>query len=411
MHAPTIRYQTATTTLMAKKDQNLQEVDEFLLIDWKRVLTGQAASSARDRPWSAALAWNDPSVAQVIRAILQSANWQVTIARNGSELLNTLTESSTPPDIFILDRQILPMRAHNLVADIRAKGLNRPVVILSATNEQILEIENYNAPQPFFVSMPFRIDYLVEMLVAALGQQVDNRQHLPHTRWQLATAFGLNKAQSTLYKINISANMSNPDNIPPTHFEQIKVWSSLQQIGFDPVTLNTTDIFLKNLTHNDILLSLAERIHGMTTKLQEAGHIKDTQRLWMNAVYLNSFMAPAISDLNICMPRYCKTMTQLIDCADPNQTRGQDVFLLMELFRCMPFFMFPVVDEFIDFVTCTPQFKDSAVLIAWCTLALGMDPWKGNPSHYSSDTEGTPFILAAEKRKALEKLLNGTNRH
>ena len=199
--------------------------------------------------------------------------------------------------------------------------------------------------------------------------------------------------------------------MPPSNSENMKVWARLQQVGFGKVTIRTTGIFLKHMHHSDILLSVADRIHEMTNRLQKAGHLKGTQRLWMNAVYLNSFMAPAIPNLSRDMDRYCKTMMQLMDCADPLQNNGQDVFLLMELFRCMPLFMFPVVDEFIDYLTSNPKFKTDAVFIAWCALAEGQDPWSGIPADYASSPDRKLFTLAREKRKALESMIDQTNPH
>lgn len=395
---------------MPKQTRHLPEVDEFLIPDWERVLAGQERASVPKQPWSAILAWNEASVVKVISTLLESANWQVTSARDGDEILK-MVEYDRLPDIFIIDRQILPMRAHNLVAAMRAQGALEPVLVISAMGDEILEFENYSAPQPFFAPAPFYIDYLFEILPAALGQREGNRTYLPHTRWHLSTALGCKRARSELDQVIITADMSGPEKMPPSNHENINVWAHLQQVGFGKVTIRTTCAFLKQMNHSDILLSVADRIHEMTNQFQEAGILKGRQRLWMNAVYLNSFMAPAIPNLNKDTERYCNIMTKLMNCADPLQNNGQDVFLLMELFRCMPMFIFPVVDEFIDYLTSSPRFKINAVFIAWCALAEGCDPWNGIHADDGSSPAGNFLTRAREKRDDLESRINETNPH
>ena len=75
---------------------------------------------------------DDPSIRSTIALVLDEEGYDVIEARNGSEALSLLTPAE--PGAIILDLNMPLMDGSTFYGELRARGLQTPVVILSAVN-------------------------------------------------------------------------------------------------------------------------------------------------------------------------------------------------------------------------------------------------------------------------------------
>jgi CheY-like chemotaxis protein len=75
---------------------------------------------------------DDVALARMLRVLLVSEGYEVTVAGNGLEALEYLKESSA--SLILLDLQMPVMDGRSFFQELRSKGDNTPVIILSAYN-------------------------------------------------------------------------------------------------------------------------------------------------------------------------------------------------------------------------------------------------------------------------------------
>lgn len=75
---------------------------------------------------------DDPALARMLALTLRDSGFDVTAARNGQEALSRITDDHDDPDVIILDLEMPVMDGRTFFRRLRAKGMDIPVLILSA---------------------------------------------------------------------------------------------------------------------------------------------------------------------------------------------------------------------------------------------------------------------------------------
>jgi FixJ family two-component response regulator len=112
---------------------------------------------------------DDASVCTGVQRFLRSVGWNATTFRSGVDFLASL--DGTPPDCVILDIVMPSMSGPQVLAQMRARGHDLPVVFISA--EERLDFDSLGPPtqaQVAFLHKPFDGDQLVGLINAALGR-------------------------------------------------------------------------------------------------------------------------------------------------------------------------------------------------------------------------------------------------
>jgi CheY-like chemotaxis protein len=75
-----------------------------------------------------------PSVRQVVSRLLQGQGWTVLAARDGLEALEVLHRAGPPPDLLLVDVEMLRMDGYELLATVRGQPAfaGIPVVMLTS---------------------------------------------------------------------------------------------------------------------------------------------------------------------------------------------------------------------------------------------------------------------------------------
>jgi DNA-binding response OmpR family regulator len=73
---------------------------------------------------------DDAAIARLISLTLRGDGYAVQSARDGQDALSAV--SSTPPDLIVLDLEMPVMNGRTFFRELRARGLDMPVLIVSA---------------------------------------------------------------------------------------------------------------------------------------------------------------------------------------------------------------------------------------------------------------------------------------
>jgi FixJ family two-component response regulator len=114
---------------------------------------------------------DDAAVCTGVQRFIRSVGWSATTFQSGVDFLASL--DGVMPDCVILDIVMPVMTGPQVLAQMRAKGLDVPVVFISA--EERLDLDSLG-PQSrtrvAFLHKPFDGDQLVGLITAALGRPV-----------------------------------------------------------------------------------------------------------------------------------------------------------------------------------------------------------------------------------------------
>lgn len=120
---------------------------------------GAATAAARDGGGTGRvlIVDDDPSILRMLRLVFLADGYEVTTARNGEEALEALGASH--PGAIVLDLEMPVMDGREFFRELRARGDQTPVLILSAYGAELARRE---LKAEAFVSKPFEPDYLVQ---------------------------------------------------------------------------------------------------------------------------------------------------------------------------------------------------------------------------------------------------------
>lgn len=104
---------------------------------------------------------DDPGIQDAFRLILERAGYAVTVYDNGNPLFQ---DDFTPPDIFILDKQLSGADGLDICRLLKQRELTQhiPVIMLSAS-PHIYQLAK-DAGADDFLEKPFKLKELLEMI-------------------------------------------------------------------------------------------------------------------------------------------------------------------------------------------------------------------------------------------------------
>lgn len=111
---------------------------------------------------------DDAAVCTGVQRFIRSVGWSATTYQSGVDFLASL--DGVMPDCVILDIVMPVMTGPQVLAKMRAKGLDLPVVFISAEERLDLDsLEPSARARVAFLHKPFDGDQLVGLITAALG--------------------------------------------------------------------------------------------------------------------------------------------------------------------------------------------------------------------------------------------------
>lgn len=100
---------------------------------------------------------DDAAIARLVRLALRASGFDAITAANGAEALRRLDDHDA--DLIVLDLEMPVMDGREFFRELRARGDQTPVLILSAYGAELARRE---LKAEAFVSKPFEPDYLVQ---------------------------------------------------------------------------------------------------------------------------------------------------------------------------------------------------------------------------------------------------------
>jgi two-component system alkaline phosphatase synthesis response regulator PhoP len=137
-----------------------------------------------------ALVEDDENLRFLVAERLQSEGYKVLEADNGDDAENIIL--SEQPDIVLLDWMLPGKPGSQVCANIREKGYDKLIIMMTAKAQDVDKIEAYNFGVSDYITKPFNMDVLVAM--------IDNK-----------IKFSLNSEKSESYRF------ANMEHLPNTH--------------------------------------------------------------------------------------------------------------------------------------------------------------------------------------------------
>ena len=104
---------------------------------------------------------DEPSLLTLIEALLRSQGWDVMLAANGYDALSKIDDNGSP-DAVVLDFSMPGMDGGTVFREMRERGVDSPVVLLSAFGARRAQRE---LGADDFLEKPFDLDVLVERVI------------------------------------------------------------------------------------------------------------------------------------------------------------------------------------------------------------------------------------------------------
>jgi two-component system, OmpR family, KDP operon response regulator KdpE len=108
---------------------------------------------------------DEPQIGRVLRRSLSARGYEVQVAANGEEALQTF--GTWTPDLVIADLSMPNMGGLELCRRLRAQSLV-PIIVLSVKGEERVKVEALDAGADDYITKPFGIDELLARVRAAL---------------------------------------------------------------------------------------------------------------------------------------------------------------------------------------------------------------------------------------------------
>jgi DNA-binding response OmpR family regulator len=125
---------------------------------------------------------DERNLAMGLQANLEVEGYDVAVAHTGEAGLAQVAE--LPPDLIILDLMLPVIDGYQVLATIRGRGIETPVLILSARAEEIDKVRGFRAGADDYVTKPFGVMELL-LRVQALLRRVNGATATPRTSWRI----------------------------------------------------------------------------------------------------------------------------------------------------------------------------------------------------------------------------------
>ena len=100
---------------------------------------------------------DDPDIRTVVADVLEFEDCQVETARDGQEALERIL--SDPPSVLLLDMRMPRMNGWQVAAQLRERGLQVPIIVMTAAQSARTWAEEIGADA--YLAKPFDLDELV----------------------------------------------------------------------------------------------------------------------------------------------------------------------------------------------------------------------------------------------------------
>ena len=117
------------------------------------------------------IADDDPYILMSLEFLFKKNDFEVLIARNGSEAMEILTND--PPEVAILDIMMPDMDGYSLCQHVKKKKnlQHIKVVFLSAKSSDIDIQKGYKAGADLFITKPFSTRTIVKQIIDVINNQ------------------------------------------------------------------------------------------------------------------------------------------------------------------------------------------------------------------------------------------------
>jgi two-component system copper resistance phosphate regulon response regulator CusR len=107
---------------------------------------------------------DDPTVGEFMRRGFEEQRWQADLVANGAE--GERMAMSQPYDLLVLDMRLPGRNGLDVLRSLRAKGFERPVLVLTAQDAVDAKVETLRAGADDYVTKPFAFEELLARVEA-----------------------------------------------------------------------------------------------------------------------------------------------------------------------------------------------------------------------------------------------------
>lgn len=107
---------------------------------------------------------DDPTVGQFVKRGLEEQRWSVDLVANGEE--GEALAQSQPYDLVVLDMRLPGRSGIEVLRNLRARGFERPVLVLTAQDAIDAKVETLRAGADDYVTKPFAFEELLARVEA-----------------------------------------------------------------------------------------------------------------------------------------------------------------------------------------------------------------------------------------------------
>jgi two-component system copper resistance phosphate regulon response regulator CusR len=107
---------------------------------------------------------DDPTVGEFVRRGFEEQRWQADLVANGAE--GERMALSQPYDMIILDMRLPGRNGLDVLRNLRSKGFERPVLVLTAQDAVDAKVETLRAGADDYVTKPFAFEELLARVEA-----------------------------------------------------------------------------------------------------------------------------------------------------------------------------------------------------------------------------------------------------
>jgi DNA-binding response OmpR family regulator len=107
---------------------------------------------------------DDPTVGQFVKRGLEEHRWSVDLVANGEE--GERLASTQPYDLLVLDMRLPGRSGLDVLRTLRARGFERPVLVLTAQDAVDAKVETLRAGADDYVTKPFAFEELLARVEA-----------------------------------------------------------------------------------------------------------------------------------------------------------------------------------------------------------------------------------------------------
>ncbi|WP_345948584.1 MULTISPECIES: response regulator transcription factor [unclassified Mucilaginibacter] len=125
-----------------------------------------------------ALVEDDENLRFLVAERLESEGYKVLEAANGNDAEKIILENT--PDIVLLDWMLPGIQGSEVCSNIRQKGFDKLVIMMTAKAQDIDKIEAYNFGVSDYITKPFNMDVLVAMIDNKIKFSLNNDKSEVH---------------------------------------------------------------------------------------------------------------------------------------------------------------------------------------------------------------------------------------